>query len=376
MRWILAAALVAASGCKPPPPAAPTSKPPAVVAREGDLLTIALTPEAEARLGLRTEAVVRRKVPRTRLLGGEALVPPGRDAVVTAPLAGLLGGGPLVAGRRLAAGQTVLTLTPILSAEARASTAAARSDAEGAVRAAKVQLDAAGLALERAEQLLRDKAGSRRAVDEARAQKDVAAAVLAAAESRREVLGAALGEQAILSPMAGLLRKLHAVPGQSVAAGAPLFEVADLDRLWIRVAVHVAEAGAVDPTLEIRVEGLVAKPVAAPPAADPAAATVDFMYEAENAGGALRPGQKVSAALPLRTAEEALVVPWSAVIHDVQGGAWVYERSGEGRFARRRVSVSRVSGGAAVLEAGPREGTAVVTAGAAELYGAEFGHGK
>ncbi|MBY0513497.1 MAG: hypothetical protein K2P78_06255, partial [Gemmataceae bacterium] len=76
--------------------------------------------------------------------------------------------------------------------------------------------------------------------------------------------------------------------------------------------------------------------------------------------------------LPWMTAL-ALLKP---VVYDVHGGGWVYERTAARTYARRRVIVSSVAGDAAVLAAGPPPGTPVVTAGAAELFGAETGFSK
>jgi len=69
-------------------------------------------------------------------------------------------------------------------------------------------------------------------------------------------------------------------------------------------------------------------------------------------------------------------VPWSAVVHDAHGGAWVYQSLGQGAYRRRRVEVRSVRNGAAFLARGPEAGAKVVSAGAAELIGAEFGPGK
>jgi hypothetical protein len=91
----------------------------------------------------------------------------------------------------------------------------------------------------------------------------------------------------------------------------------------------------------------------------------------------LRPGERVGVTLPLTAAEEkALVAPLSAVVRDMSGGAWVYEQTDSLTFVRRRIDISRVSDGRAVLAMGPRVGTRVVNAGAAELFGTEFGTGK
>ena len=96
----------------------------------------------------------------------------------------------------------------------------------------------------------------------------------------------------------------------------------------------------------------------------------------ENKEGLLRPGQKVVVAVPLRSEEESLLLPWSAVIHDVHGGTWVYESAGERKYVRRRIQLRHVAGGVAALASGPKAGTKVVIEGAAELYGTEFGHAK
>lgn len=368
--------LILLGSCKPQasPPAA--AKPAAVTAKEGDLITVTLTPEAEARLGIRTADVELRKVARARPLGGEAVLPPGQDVTVAAPLAGMLGGEPPRAGGRVARGQAVFTLAPLLSAESRASIAALQAEAVGAIEVAKVQLEASKIALARADQLFRDKAGSQKGIDEAKAQRDAAQAALKAAEARRDAVGGALGTMAVASPIGGVLRKLHAAAGQQVVAGAPLFEVADLGRLWIRVPVFTGDLAAIDGAQEIAIEGLPARPAGAPPSADPAAATADLTYEVDNKAGTLRPGQKVVVNVPLRAEEESPVVPWSAVIHDVHGGTWVYERAGDRKYVRSRIRLRHVAGGTAALASGPKPGTKVVAAGAAELYGFEFGHAK
>ena len=114
-----------------------------------------------------------------------------------------------------------------------------------------------------------------------------------------------------------------------------------------------------------------------PASGDPLSATVHVFYEVENHQGALRPGQRVGVALPMRGEEQSLVVPLAALNRDIHGDAWVYEKTGDHVFTRRRVLVDRVSGDLAVLAGGRlKPGAKVVTDGAAELFGAEFGGAK
>ena len=119
-----------------------------------------------------------------------------------------------------------------------------------------------------------------------------------------------------------------------------------------------------------------ARPVEAPPSADPLAATGHLFYEVENKDGSLRPGQRVGMTLPVRGEEECLVVPRSAVLRDIHGGAWVYEKVGDHSYSRRRVIVDRIVGDLAALTMGPKPGAKIVTDGAAELFGTEFGGSK
>ena len=69
-------------------------------------------------------------------------------------------------------------------------------------------------------------------------------------------------------------------------------------------------------------------------------------------------------------------MPWSAVVLDIYGGTWVYERTAEHEFVRRRVVVDFVVADRAALSQGPDAGAEVVEQGAAELFGTEIGFSK
>ena len=65
------------------------------------------------------------------------------------------------------------------------------------------------------------------------------------------------------------------------------------------------------------------------------------------------------------------VVPYSAILYDKEGHAWVYTSLDSLTFVRAPVTVDHVAGDLAILSSGPPLGSAVVTVGAAELYGSE-----
>ncbi len=67
------------------------------------------------------------------------------------------------------------------------------------------------------------------------------------------------------------------------------------------------------------------------------------------------------------------VMPYSALVYDTEGRAWAYTSSDPLTFVRAPLTVERIEGDDVFLREGPPAGTAVVTVGAAELYGTELG---
>jgi hypothetical protein len=68
-------------------------------------------------------------------------------------------------------------------------------------------------------------------------------------------------------------------------------------------------------------------------------------------------------------------IPYAAIIYDAKGATWTYAATGGLVYERASIAVDRIEGDDAYLTDGPPSGTAVVTRGAAELYGAETGVG-
>jgi hypothetical protein len=66
------------------------------------------------------------------------------------------------------------------------------------------------------------------------------------------------------------------------------------------------------------------------------------------------------------------VIPNSAVLYDVNGEPYVYTSPDPLTFVRAPITIDYIDGDVAVLSDGPPSGTAIVTVGSAELFGAEF----
>ena len=292
--------------------AAPKSEPPAkvqVLPRETTLAQITLTADAFERLGITSANVMKESVERHVTIGGDVLVPNGKSIVVSAPVDGTIdapedGTLPLP-GQWVEVGTRVARLVPLLSPERDVPTPAERVQianswatllsalnvARGEISRSQAEVDAAKINLERAEQLLKDQAGSQKAVDDARALVNVHQAVLTAAQQREKEL-ARLAEElegsnskhpdtaaplSVTVPQSGVIRNLTITRGQTVNAGVALFEVADTATMWIRAPIYVGLLPEVQKDTAARVVELdgrpsfkprSARPVEAPPTAD------------------------------------------------------------------------------------------------------------
>jgi RND family efflux transporter MFP subunit len=369
--------------------------PPATVLKEEDLLTVTLTEKAHERLKLEIGTVKESHLRRARTFGGDVTIPPGHTILVAAPLNGTLKApstGVPRAGSMVKKGDAVFQLLPLLSPDARTTFAAARAEADGQVNTARINVRAAQTNLDRAKSLLRTEGGSQRDVDNMQALFDVAVKTLEATQARLALLTQAVGDAekgtaaplAIEAPTDGLLRTVSALSEQNVPSGAALFEVVNLDPVWIRVPIFVGETDelmaeeASIGSLAIRPEGTLqkARSVAAPPSANPLTGTVDMFFTLPNTDRKLIPGQRVGVQIGLKDFAKDLTVPWSAVIVDINGGTWVYTHTPPHTFIRRRVQVRYVQDGIAVLKSGPSKDTPVVVVGAQELFGTEVGNAK
>jgi outer membrane lipoprotein-sorting protein len=67
------------------------------------------------------------------------------------------------------------------------------------------------------------------------------------------------------------------------------------------------------------------------------------------------------------------VIPYSAVLYDPDGATWTYTNPKPLVFVRADITVKNITGERAILTKGPAAGTAVVTLGATELWGVEYG---
>ena len=166
---------------------------------------------------------------------------------------------------------------------------------------------------------------------------------------------------------------------------SPTGEVADASSVWVRVVLSESEVDEVDRgqpaiVLPLGTDGergfaLTAHAVEIPAVDEPSEAGGVLYYVVDSAEPELAPGQRALVEVTLFGGPRK-VVPYSAVIYGLQGDTWTYTNPEPLVFVRHRITIDYIEKDTAVLLDGPPAGTAVVTVGAAELFGVELGVGQ
>jgi hypothetical protein len=165
------------------------------------------------------------------------------------------------------------------------------------------------------------------------------------------------------------------VGGEVVAR--PPAAPADGSKVWVRVSLTEGDMLTVSPGHPARILPLTReadkKATAGRAVKGTSNAKEPVLHYAVDSAGGLAPGQRVRVEVALNGAGTRKVVPHAAVVYDAKGKTWVYVNTDPLVFVRQPITIDYIQGDLAVLSDGPAAGTAVVTVGAAELLGTEFG---
>ncbi len=267
--------------------------------------------------------------------------------------------GPLVAPQtamvRAKAGGTLLSLTVAEGSRVQAGQVLGRiemADLASRVAERSAMLESARAALAQAERthasnesLAAQKFISPNALETSASALATARAQQGAAQASLDTTRVGLRDATLLAPIAGIVAKRHALPGEKVSAEQQVLTIVDLARLELAgtVGTHEVARIAAGMPVEVQVEGM-AKSVAGriariAPAAEPGTRSIGVTIELANPKETLRAGQYALARALLADDEDRLTLPSSAVGNTSgQDHVWVIEG---GVLARRAVTVGR-----------------------------------
>ena len=252
-------------------------------------------------------------------------------------------------GAKVAEGQVIAQLDPeladaqVLQAEAAVKAAEAQSAMAADVAGRNAELSKAGSVSD-----LQNKSSASSAA--------AAAAQLQAAKAQLAQARAARRRHDLKAPFAGVLIDAPDQVGATVAPGAALFTLEQLDPLVLKLTVSDAAREVLKVGTRVHVEavggGAAAEDAwvrAVIPSADPATRRIPVEVVVPNKDGRFTAHTLGRAILPMGSAEDALSVPASAL--SSQGGDHVYALAGDGEVRRVPVQVIERGGLVVVLKA-------------------------
>jgi len=202
--------------------------------------------------------------------------------------------------------------------------------------------------------------------DRAAATAQAHAADAQASEERKR-----LSDTSLLAPISGNISMRRVDPGQTVAAGMPVFSIAELNPVKVRVGVPEADIGKVHQgaTAEVSAPSLdgrrfTGKVAIIGVASEPASRTYTVKILVPNPGPVLLAGMVAEARIFGPAKIHALTIPAEAVVPDPQGAPNVYVYSPERkRVYARRVEVGQPVGKEVEILSGLRGDEQIVVAG-------------
>lgn len=196
---------------------------------------------------------------------------------------------------------------------------------------------------------------------------------LSEAEIQRiEAVGEVQAEVPIVSPVSGVVMERRIAREQHVQEGSILYEVADLDALWLvfeayeEDLVWLAEGQSVSVQMQNGAAPEEATITYIDPVVDPQTRTARVRAEIANPDRRLKPEMLVRGTVQAEAERDALIVPASAVLWTgPRSLVYVQDRSADApRFEAREVTLGPRTRAGYVIEEGLAEGEHVVTNGA------------
>ncbi len=302
---------------------------------------LAVSDEQLARLGVTLGTAQRVELVEIAAAPAEVVVPPARQALVSAPAAGVVVRMLVAEGDTVTAGQPVAALDSVEYVERQRD----YLDAAAATQLAQAQetrdrgLFAEGIIAERR---VNEGAAATRAagarLEQARAQLTLAG-VTPADLTRLAAQRQLTPRITLRAPLAGVVAAEHAKVGARVDALDPVLAVADLSNLWVELRLPQENAARVTPGMLVSVTSagqvVTGTVTTVGGVVDAATQTVLVRAAVDNAQRVLRAGQFLTARVLARPAGGvAYAVPVAAVTRN-GSDVLLFVRSGNGLVAQR-----------------------------------------
>ncbi len=197
--------------------------------------------------------------------------------------------------------------------------------AEAALKSAEATLADKRREWDRAEMLFKEGSATEQERDRALADRERAAAAVEQAQAQVEIAQINLDETRLVAPMDGVVSARHVEPGALLPVGAQVVTITQVDTLRFQVSVPTtlyAQLALNETGIDIEIDAYPGQPVKATlsriyPVAESETRTVRIETLVDNPDGRYLPGMFATGTLALNERKNVLVVPFDAVIRNV-----------------------------------------------------------
>ena len=174
----------------------------------------------------------------------------------------------------------------------------------------------------------------------------------------------------LAATQAGVVTEIKAKPGQRVDPTTPLIHLAQTGTLWLEIQVPAAESASWATGTKLKVQGrdITAQIMSSSATVASGSQMVVMRALVQGNAGQVRPGELLTAELPVAASAGAWGLPLSSVAHD-GNQAYVFVRTPDG-FEARPVKVSASSGQRIHVQGPLKAGEEVAVSGVVALKGA------
>lgn len=333
---------------------------------QGDVKAAAPQPDTEP---VRYVKVVQQAIPEMLELAAKVQADPTKVVHIFPPASGRVVAIHVKPGDMVRRGQIVAILNSSDVASARSDYAKANIEATRSTRA-----------MERQKLLLEHGAAAEKDYIDARAQAEAAAAEVARAKQRLELLNVPTSSNTdnvpLIAPASGVVLDVSTAAGEyskSLESANPLITVADLSTVWVVGDVYEKDVAKLDRGKQVTVtlqaypdKQWTARIDSISGALDPTTRTLKVRVAIPNPGQRLKP-EMFGAILVSAGTHPALVVPTAAIIRE--GNTTTVFLNSSGKPEQRNVTVGQTIDGKVEITSGLRAGEEVASDGAELLKG-------
>jgi len=345
--------------------------------KEEDPNLISFLKEQQWKIPFGTKKVGRQSLTRNVTAHGEIEARNNGQALITAPFSGIIlpaynSNLPTI-GTQLSKGESILILNPAIQSADGENYAQQFINAQAELELAKKNLDRQKRLFEREAipevELEKARIEYRRVLIQFQTINEIVQVDTSSIETYGESDQSYRFE--LKSPISGTFLESYITPGKQVNAGDPLFLMADMSKVWLKVNLpaserkSVATVGSASFSIQgdeqiFKTDELSGRFISKSSSIDPKTRTISMIYEITNPDGSFQTGLFADVHVSTKESLNTIGIPVSSLIEE-EGSFFVFVHVAGESFEKRRVVTGIKDGNMIEVKSGLNEGEHIVT---------------